>query len=212
MREDARPDGAAELRATTRTNLFLAATLHASDAAHPVKIRDLSEAGAQIESSMPPDVGSVVTLARGHLRAQGHVTWRRARRFGLRFTAPISVPAWMANPLNRQQQRVDQAVVLMKEGAVPIERSAQPIAVTPALVAEDLRRVSRLLENLGDALASDPTTVVKHGIQLQHLDIALQTLAALAESVGSDDAEYGPGLSRLADLRTSCAEALRSRG
>jgi len=208
MREDAPPDGVAEARATARTNLFMAATLHAAEVAHPVKIRDLSTSGAQIESTLLPEVGSEVTLARGRLSMRGRITWCADRRCGLQFTSPISVPDWMDNPLNRQQQRVDQVVALVKAGAVPLEMSTQRNAVTPALTAEDLSRVSRLLEILGDSLASDPSIVVKHGIQLQNLDIALQTLAALAESIGSDGAECEASLNRLAELRTSCAEAL----
>jgi len=211
MRKDAPPDPVAEARATARTNLFMAATLHTADGAHPVKIRDLSAAGAQIESSLLPEVGSEITLARGPLSVQGRVTWGAARRCGLQFSSPISVPDWMANPLNRQQKRVDQVVALVKAGAAPPEMSTQKNALTPALTAEDLRRVSRLLEILGEALASDSSIVVKHGIQLQNLDIALQTLAALAETIERNDAECESKFDRLAELRISCAEALRGK-
>lgn len=211
MREEAPPNGVAEARATARTNLFMAATLHAADVAHPVKIRDLSAAGAQIEGSLLPEIGAEVTLARGILSVQGHVTWCAARRCGLQFNSPISVPDWMANPLNRQQQRVDQVVALVKAGTVPLEMSTQRNAVTPTLTAEDLRRVSQMLEILGDALSSDPSIVVKYGIQLQNLDIALQTLAALAETIGGDGAECEASFNRLAELRTSCVEALRGK-
>lgn len=209
MREDAPPDGAAEVRAIARTHLFMAATLHAADAAHPVKIRDLSAAGAQIEGSMLPKVGSEVTLARGRSSVQGHVTWCAGRRCGLQFDTQISVPDWIANQHNRQQQRVDQVVNEAKAGAGQFDIAAQPNAITPLLTADDLRRVSRLLEVLGDALAADPTFVAKHGLQLQNLDIALQILAVMAETIESDDVGYAAGLARLAELRISCAEALR---
>ena len=211
MREDAPPDGVAEVRATARTNLFMAATLHAADVAHPVKIRDLSAAGAQIESSLLPEVGSEVTLARGRSSVQAHVTWCADRRCGLQFTTPISVPDWMASPLNQQQRRVDELVAAAQAGAVSLEVAAQHNAVTPALAAEDLRRVSRLLEVLGDALAGDPATVVKHVIQLQNLDITLQTLAAMVETIESDGVGCEAGLARLAELRISCAEALQDK-
>lgn len=210
MQEDAPSGGGAEARATARTNLFMGATLHAADGTHQVKIRDLSAAGAQIEISVPLEVGSGVTLVRGSLRVLCRVTWCVGRRCGLQFTSPISVSDWMANSLNQQQQRVDQVVALAKAGAIPVEVSAKRIGVTSALTAEDLRRVSRLLENLGDALASDPMTVEKHGIQLQNLDIASQSLAALAEAVEIDGAVSEVILDRLSELRTSCTEALRS--
>ena len=189
----------------------MAATLHTADGAHPVKIRDLSTAGAQIESSLLLEVGSDVTLARGSLNVLGRVTWRTDRRCGLQFSSPISIPNWMTNPLNPQQQRVDQVVVLVKAGTVPLEVSAQHNGITSALAAEDLRRVSRLVEISGDALTSDPTIVMKHGIQLQNLDIAIQTLSVLAETIESDGAESVAILDRLAELRTCCAEVLRSK-
>lgn len=189
----------------------MAATLHAADGAHPVKIRDLSAAGAQLESSLLPEVGTEITLARGRLSVPGRVTWCAGRRCGVKFTSPISVPDWMANPLIRQQERVDHVVALVKAGAVPVEMSDQRKSVTSELFAEDLRQVARLLDILGDALAGDPTIVVKHGIQLQNLDIAVQTLATLAETIDIKGSEGGERLDRLADLRTSCAEALRRK-
>jgi hypothetical protein len=209
--KDAPPDGVAEARATARINLFMAATLHAADGAHPAKIRDLSAVGAQLESMFIPEVGSVITLARGSMKVRGKVTWRAGRRFGLQFASQISVPEWMANPLSRQQQRVDQVVAAVKEGSVPHEIPPEHTDFTTTLIAEDLTRVSQLLEILGDALAGDQTIVTKHGIPLQNLDIALQTLVTLADMIAPEGAERGKNLERLAELRISCAEALRSK-
>lgn len=192
-------------------NLFMAATIHAADGAHPAKIRDLSAVGAQLESPFIPEVGSVITLARGSRKVRGKVTWCAGGRFGLQFASPISVPEWMANPLNRQQQRVDQVVAAVKDGSIPSEISDERADLTSTLIAEDLTRVSQLLEILGDALAGDQTIITKHGIPLQNLDIALQTLVTLADMVAPEGAERGENLERLAELRISCAEALRSK-
>ena len=67
-----------------------------------------------------------------------------------------------------------------------------------------------MLENLGDALASDPALIAKHGIALQNLDIAMQTLNALAGSMRNDFAADEASLTRLDELRTSCAQALQA--
>lgn len=202
-------DGVADVRADARTNLFMSATLHAADIATPVKIRDLSAAGAQVESSLLPAIGAAITLARGRLSVRGHVTWSTERRCGLHFTSHISVPDWMANPVNREQRRVDHIVAAVKAGAVPLaavsheeDRPADP-------TADDLKHVSRLLESLGDALASDPAIVTRHGTALQNLDIAIQTLTALAEAARGEAPRDGESLARLTELRTSCAQALR---
>jgi hypothetical protein len=76
-------------------------------------------------------------------------------------------------------------------------------------MAQDLRRVARLLELLGDELANDMLVAANYGTRLQYLDIAVQTLAALAESVGSNLEPYR-NMARLDSLRRSCIEALRA--
>jgi hypothetical protein len=209
MLENSLPDGSPDGRAAARTNLFMAATLIAADGEHPVKIRDLSAVGAQVESALVPEVGSVMTLVRGQLSVPCEVSWRAERRCGLKFLSPISVQTWMANPLNREQQRVDRLVAVVKAGAVPDAAPAQPQAAT-AVVADDLRRVARLLENLGDALASDPAMVTAHGIELQSIDIALQTLTVLIETMRTDAPEIGASMARLDGLRISCEQAVRA--
>ena len=210
MPENTPPEPAPEARAGARTNLFVAATLRTNSEVYPVTIRDLSAAGAQIESALRPEIGAEVTLSRGHLSVRGHVTWARNRRCGLQFASPISVQDWMASPVHRQQQRVDQVVAVVKSGARPPEVPAELRVATPSHAVQDLKRVSRLLEILSDALASDPAVVVTHGLQLQNLDIALQTLTALAGTFRADNPEYAASLARLAELRISCAEALQA--
>src|SRR5687768_5767267 len=87
--------GGEQERASVRVNLFMAATLQAAGVATPVKIRDLSPEGAQLESPLIPEVGSAITLARGALSVDGHVTWTTERRVGLLFSARVSVQEWM---------------------------------------------------------------------------------------------------------------------
>jgi predicted Zn-ribbon and HTH transcriptional regulator len=115
----------------------------------------------------------------------------------------------MANPAHQAQQRIDQLVAAVKAGAVPLVQPAKPGAETADELADDLRRIARLLDKLGDALANDPATVATHGVELQNLDIAQQTLAALADAAQPDAPGGGAGRARLGELRTSCLEALR---
>ena len=204
------PGRSTQARAAVRVNLFMAATLHASGVETAVKIRDLSATGAQIESSVLPEVGSPMTLGRGRLSVQGHVAWCAERRCGLKFALKISVPDWMANPVNREQGRVDQIVTAVKAGVVPLVSAAAHATAPVEGAAQDLARVSRLLENLGDALASDPAVIAQHGIALQSLDIAIQTLTALAEAMQAGGPTDTAKVARLDELRMSCAEALQA--
>ena len=193
----------------------MAATLHTADVATPVKIRDLSAAGAQVETSLLPAVGTPVTLSRGRLRVQGHVTWCTERRCGLHFSSQISVQDWMTNPVNHEQRRVDRAVAMVKAGAVPLPAAAASREARQARqalpMADDLRQVSRLLELLGDALASDPALVTEHGTELQSLDLAVQTLTVLAETMDNGAPANSASIARLNELRVICEVALRAK-
>jgi hypothetical protein len=211
MHESTPPEGASEARAAARTNLFMAATLLVDGVAYSVTIRDLSTAGAKIESSLPLEIGSEATLSRGAHSVQCRVSWCTNRRCGLHFTSPVLVREWMASPVNQQQQRVDHVVAAVKAGAAPFEVPAAPKAATRADAAEDLKRVSLVLEILGDALASDPAVVKEHGVHLQNLDIALQTLTVLAVTMQTDDPECAASAARLAELRTACTEAVGTK-
>jgi hypothetical protein len=214
MQDNSRPNSEVEGRAAARVNLFMAATLKISGVETAVKIRDLSAIGAQVESALHPDIGSTMTLVRGRFSVQGSVAWCTERRCGLHFSTRISVADWMANPVNREQGRVDHVVALVKAGAVPLAPRApvpvRPVAATTERIAEDLRRVSQLLENLGDTLANDPAIVTGHGAQLQNLDIAVQTLVALAEAVRANPPPEAASVARLDELRASCAQALQA--
>ena len=77
-------------------------------------------------------------------------------------------------------------------------------------VSDDLGNIAQLLENLGDSLASDPALIARHGIALQNLDIAMQTLNALASSMRTECAADAASLNRLDELRISCAQALQA--
>ena len=200
-------DGEVEGRTDPRTNLFLAASLISGERSIAVKIRDLSTSGGQVEGLEFPEVGSAMTLVRGSLSVRGHVAWSAERRCGLHFSTRISVSGWIASPANGEQQRVDHLVALVKAGAGPPAMPSHAPSAAEEL-AGDLTRVSKLLEMLGDELASDPAIVTGHGVLLQNLDIALQTLTVLAETVGGGDDSDAVNLVRLNDLRISCDQAL----
>ena len=197
-------------RVDPRTNMFMAAMLHIDGTPTPAKIRNLSASGAMVEGPVMPSAGSSIHLVRGGLSASATVLWQVGNRCGLGFASSVSVQAWMAPPGNRDQQRVDPAVALVKSGVV-VPEAAWPSRTKPAIgideerMARDLALVGRMLDALGNALADDPETLHRHSARLQLLDIARQTLAALGQSIGAGG---GDGLARLDDLRRRCDRAL----
>lgn len=191
---------AAEQRSIGRTNLYLSAMLHWPGGQCAVRIRNLSPHGAMVEAGVLPPIGAPVELRRGRLRAQGSAAWSHAGRGGLRLEDVIAVKDWMAPAANSGQQRVDGLVAALRSGDRPTDwpSSPDPVVVRPR---DDLRTAVRLLDRLGDALASDPEVVMAHGSKLQLLDVVQQLLTALMD-------DGGGGGARLADLRRAAAAAL----
>ncbi len=197
MRDGSSPNGV-ESRASARTNLFLAATLGSAGADHPVKIRDLSAAGARIETAVVLNVGAAVSLVRGRLSVHARVGWRDERFCGLSFAAPVSIEDWMANPVNPQLQPGPAPVLARGAFVAPVHREAE-IAES---IAEELARISRWLEEFGQVLANDQQIVFKHGSEIFALGLAARTLAALADALQSDSP---PSSARSAKLASQCS-------
>lgn len=209
MRNDMTSDGVLDTRTTVRANTYLAAIIYAGDSPLAVKIRDMSSTGAQLEGPQLPEVDTAINLVRGSLSVQGRISWRSEHRCGVQLSMPVSVRDWMAPPANPGQQRVDHIVAAVKGGALPLVAPADHQSGTTYQFAEDLRRISSLLEGLGNEFASDNEIVTKHATRLQDLDIAFQAVGALADAL-QGDVPTGEMTSRLDSLRSSCEAAVRS--
>ena len=198
---DIAPELAAVLdRRAARTSTFLAAALFCDGSSSPARILNISSIGALVESGLVPNVGALVQLVRGPLIAHALVVWSGEGQCGLKFSGCVDVQQWCAGPTNAQQQKVDQVVRLVKAGAMPSSDALdQSVGSDEAGdLPGDLKRISCLLESLGNLLASDPDVVLRHGPALQNLDIAMQLIAAL----------NGQG-TKLPGLRASADEALQ---
>lgn len=184
------PKAGEEARGGVRTNVFLAAVLQGAGFSSPVRIRNMSEHGAQVEAPVLPSPGSEAVLVRGRLCVSCIVMWTKGNRSGLRLTSVVSVPDWLAPSDNKQQEHVDETVRLVKAGAlsqaqVTVARTAEAAAgsVSAAQLVVDLRRAVLLIEKVGDELALDDAAVARHGASLQMIDVALQTISAIADTL-----------------------------
>ena len=68
-------------------------------------------------------------------------------------------------------------------------------------LAEELEYARRMLDIMGDALASDGAVVVRHGTSLQSVDIVGQMLGHIANVVRSSDPEGAVELIGMAELK-----------
>lgn len=205
--------GAADPRAEARTNLFLGAVVRAPGLSLPVKVRNMSASGALVEGTGLPEEGAEVQLLRGSLHLSATVAWSAEGRCGLRFSSLACVRDWLAPPANPGQQRVDEAVRVLKLGAVPMPQRRTSQVVTPngnelIQFGDDLRRAMRLVKDLCHELSSDDEVVTRHAEKLQNMDIVQQTVAAVADAL-EGEMDENTTASRLGSLRASCAAALK---
>ena len=175
----------AEGRHQSRTHLFVAATLYADAGSSPVTIRNMSQSGALIEAAVLPDVGERVRLKRGNLEATGWITWRVARKAGVRLEAAVYVSDWMSRQGSAGQERVDTLVSIVRnDGSAPFLPPAEPIGRVS--IEAELRQLRLELAALETALLKDVIMVATHP-EIQTLDISVQRIDRILK------ANYGEG-------------------
>jgi hypothetical protein len=93
-------------RSSRRSPVLLAATLEVAGVAEPVKLRNLSEAGALIEGERLPLEGSTTFFERNDLRIKGRVVWVEGRFAGVAFDSPLKSEQVLRNipPPKRKAQ------------------------------------------------------------------------------------------------------------
>lgn len=199
-------------RENPRTNIFVGAVIRDRGLSLPVKVRNISVAGALVEGTALPAEGAEVELARGSLAVPAAVAWCAEGRCGLRFSTLACVSDWLAPSANPGQQRVDEAVRVLKLGAVPLpQRPASetdpPFRGQLVQLSGDLRSAMRLVKDLCHELSSESDVVTRHAEKLQNMDIVQQTVATVADSLerGVDE----NAMTRLGSLRASCGAALQ---
>ena len=84
-------------RRSRRAPVLLAAVIEAAGVRTPVKLRNLSEEGALVESESLPDEGASVLFERGELRVKGRVVWVESRYAGVAFNQPIKTDQVLRN-------------------------------------------------------------------------------------------------------------------
>ena len=177
MQEDETPR--IGMRSEPRTNMFVMASMSSSSVSGPVKIRNLSEHGALIESAQLPAVGEMLELRRGEILVSGRVVWRLDGKAGLQLDGPVTPTDWMPAG-HAGQAAVDSTFQNLKTGVgtSPVSQAA-PSTGQPSDPTM-LRRTADSLDALADSLAEDSDVVARHASELQVLDIASQTLRKLA--------------------------------
>lgn len=76
-------------RKSRRSPVYLAASVEIAGVPQPVKLRNLSEEGALIESERLPLEGTMTFFERNELRLKSRVVWVEGRYAGIAFARPL---------------------------------------------------------------------------------------------------------------------------
>lgn len=109
--EDENGEDKQDRRVAFRSRINLPARLYAAEAEHDVWLADLSENGAGISMSNPPEIGLAVVLKWASYKICSTIAWANQHSCGVVFDRPIST------------EIVYEAV---REGALKNDRSAKP--------------------------------------------------------------------------------------
>lgn len=176
-----------DARSARRANVFLSAVLDVAGSSFPVRIRNLSPAGALVDGKDLPPKGDAVRLQRGPHSAVASVMWRKGDACGLRFASVVPVQEWIAyGTAHKGQQCVDEMIASVRAGA-PAEPAAEvtkPSAPIDRMqTVEQLRIVTEQLENIAGTFAAIPAVVGQGTAALQNLEMARQKLVDLSTRI-----------------------------
>jgi hypothetical protein len=77
-------------RRPKRLRIFLEGLLETTEGERDVRVRDISEGGALIETTNPPGQGEKVSLVCSGHRFEGVILWQEYSRCGIGFERPLS--------------------------------------------------------------------------------------------------------------------------
>jgi hypothetical protein len=167
---------AGDPRATRRSNVYLAATLVASGASRPVRLRNISAVGALLDAPDLPAEGTSVELRRGRLGVRGEIAWQSGAHCGVRFDAEVIVADWVKRVHHEGQEHVDDMIRRLRGDTTtatrltPVERESR----------DTLASISAELLKSCERLANVTIIVAEHSEALLELDAIAQRLARFA--------------------------------
>ena len=97
---------ASQNRKSRRSPVLLSASIEIDGTSVPVRLRNLSEEGALIESDKLPAEGSETRFRRNELRVKGRVVWVQGKFAGVAFDTPLKreeVLRHIPEPKQKQQ-------------------------------------------------------------------------------------------------------------
>ena len=122
-------------RSSRRSNVLLAATIEAFGSAIPVKLRNLSTAGALIEGKNLPLEGAKIVFRRNELSVESSIAWVHGDQAGIAFTRPIACEDVLRNipsPRNRAPVKFGRPGLAYRQLTAEERRLAETWAWSPS--------------------------------------------------------------------------------
>ena len=118
-----------------------------------------------------------------------------------RSPAPV---ATAGNPDNRGAAKASH-----EPGGKSLRRDPAPLPPAPVLtgdqlklrLSEELEYARRMLDQMGDSLASDSNVLMRHGVSLQSVDIVGQVIGHIANVIRSDNPQAAVDGIGMAELK-----------
>lgn len=189
------PLGSPDKRSSERTKLFISGLLEFAGRVTPVRIRNVSEGGAQIDGTDLPRQGDFACLRRGPLTARGSIVWTNRRSVGIQFETPLDLDAWLP-----QSKGADVSAT-----QISIEDREPQDVLSPAelygRLAEELSFCARSLEQCGSNLAENGFVLTKFPHELQKVVLVQHTLEEIGRVIAAGDPDLAARKIQLGDLR-----------
>lgn len=192
------PPGPGEKRGSERAKLFISAMLEFAGRVTTVRVRNLSEGGAQIEGNNLPIQGDEVCISRGVLTANGVIVWARRNIAGIQFNTPLDLEAWL--PRARAVD-YDTAYSLLEQKEARKEQEHLSSLELHLRLAEELSFCARSLEHTGNQLAGNGFVLTKFSDELQSIVLIQHTLEEIGRVLSATDPDLATRKIQLGDLR-----------
>lgn len=174
------PTAIAELRQDYRSKTLLAATLQVGANRVPVRIRNISSAGALIETHKSLHVGRTAVLTHADMSVAGQVVWADGRSIGFCFSEKIDDSRWRFAEDDHTRMKVTE-IKPSDYSNLSLQRTEDD--TLPARVSEEIDLIARTMRLISETMVADPILRQRYSQLLQEMDLTEDRLKQMAQIV-----------------------------
>lgn len=174
-----------ELARSKRRRTMLMAQMQVGASQIDVRVRNLSQTGALVETKSPLKVGMQVLLRRADAEVAAVIARVQPASAGLCFEEPLDEQTF--DVLSTGKSAPKSIPPMPPEDEAALSSPSAGNAALEAQIARELRYAQALLDHLSEPLLNDFMLVSQYSRNLQEIDRVRQLLGHLAEILGAVD-------------------------